>query len=107
MRYEERTRRGSGSCLRRPLSARPLLLIVACALACAAPAFAVFDLQTIDTGNTGFSTGAAVSSANIPDICYYDTTLKALKVAELQNDGWHITVVDNNGDVGMNCSIRR
>lgn len=59
------------------------------------------------TGNAGEYSSIAVGSDGVPHIAYYDTINRDLRAASRLDDGWNLTLVDDNGAnlVGEYCSI--
>jgi hypothetical protein len=83
------------------------LMAIGLTLLLAVAAHAAFDIETVDTGDTGYKTDVSVGPADRPSICYYDQALGALTVAELVGGDWNVVVVDavNQVNVGQDCAI--
>jgi len=71
------------------------------------PALAlIWHPDAIDNpGHGGQQSAVAVTSANLPVMCYYDPAGSKLKYAWTEKGIWRTVTVDNAGDVGKWCDL--
>lgn len=63
-------------------------------------------IEPIDRDRCGHYSSIAIDSDDRAHIAYWDGVSSVLKYARKNPDGWRITIVDKDGDVGQCCSMK-
>lgn len=84
-----------------------MALIALCVALVSAPALAlIWHPDAIDNpGHGGQQSAVAVTSTNLPVMCYYDPAGTKLKYAWTEKGIWRTVTVDNTADVGKWCDL--